>query len=104
MILKDRKKLARLMAIEEVSQRDLAQAAGYRAHSYIGRLLRGEVDGLGDEPAARIARRLQVSVEDLFLPESTSNYGQSDLSGGVGGGVTNLATRPIVPGTARTPV
>lgn len=78
MILKDRKKLQRLMVIQEVSQRKLAAAAGYRAHSYIGRLVRGEVSSVGTDAALRIAHVLRVGVEDLFLPEETSNSGRSD--------------------------
>lgn len=78
MILRDRKKLARLMVIQELSQRKLAAAAGYRAHSYIGRLLRGEESSVSTDAALRIAHTLRVGVEDLFLPDSTSNSGRQD--------------------------
>lgn len=81
MILKDRKKLQRLMVIQEVSQRQLATAAGYRAHSYVGRLVRGEVYSVGTDAALRIAHRLRVGVEDLFLPEESSNSGDNDHKG-----------------------
>jgi transcriptional regulator with XRE-family HTH domain len=76
MILRDRKKLARLMVIQEVSQRQLAEVAGYRAHSYIGRLLRGEVKTLGTDAALRIAHHLMTPVDDLFLIKVTSNSEQ----------------------------
>jgi transcriptional regulator with XRE-family HTH domain len=78
MILKDRKKLARLMVIQELSQRKLASAAGYRAHSYIGRLLRGEDHSVSTDAALRIAHALRVGVEDLFLPVETSISGRQD--------------------------
>jgi transcriptional regulator with XRE-family HTH domain len=78
MILKDRKKLQRLMVIQEFSHRRLAAVAGYKAHSYIGRLVRGEVSSVGTDAALRIAHALRVGVEDLFLPEETSNSGRQD--------------------------
>ncbi|WP_228002189.1 helix-turn-helix domain-containing protein [Nocardia australiensis] len=81
MILKDRKKLRRLMVIQEVSQRELAAAAGYNAHSYVGRLVRGQVSSVGTDAALRIAHRLRVGVEDLFLPDESSNSGDEDHKG-----------------------
>lgn len=77
MKLIDRKRLAKLMAIQEVSQRDVAAAAGWRAHSYLGRLLRGEVDTLEPEPALRIANFLGVGVDDLFMPRISSEIARS---------------------------
>lgn len=67
MVLTDRKKLARLMLIQDVTQRDLAAAAGWKSHSYLGRLLRGEVSTLEVEPAVRIATKLGVGTDDLFV-------------------------------------
>lgn len=72
MELQDRKRLARLMAIQEVSHRELARAAGWKSHSYVGRLVRGEVKTLQMEPALRIANFLRVGVDDLFLTKSSS--------------------------------
>lgn len=72
MRLTNRKRLATLMAIQGVSQRELAHAAGWSAHSYLGRLLRGEVDTLDIDPAVRIAEYLQVGVDDLFVPRSST--------------------------------
>ena len=76
MRLTNRKRLATLMAIQGVSQRELAAAAGWSAHSYLGRLLRGEVDTLDVEPAVRIAEHLQVGVDDLFVPRSSTSQGR----------------------------
>lgn len=72
MHLLDRKKLAKLMVIQGISQRELAHAAGWRSHSYLGRLLRGEVTTLEPEPALRICAALGVGVDDLFLVRSSS--------------------------------
>ncbi|NOV98170.1 helix-turn-helix domain-containing protein [Isoptericola halotolerans] len=73
MVLTDRKKLAKLMVIQDVSQRELAKAAGWKSHSYLGRLLRGEVNTLDLEPAVRIAMYLQVGTDDLFMSRSSSD-------------------------------
>ncbi len=75
MILRDRKKLARLMIVQDVSQRGLAKAAGWHSHSYLGRLLRGEERTLGTEPALRIANHLMVPVDDLFAIRVDSKPG-----------------------------
>lgn len=67
-----RKRLQKLMLIQRASQRDVAAAAGWRAHSYLGRLLRGEVDSLDTDAAVRIAHYFGVSVDDLFVTKSSS--------------------------------
>lgn len=77
MQLTDRKKLARLMIVQEVTQRELAEAAGWRSHSYLGRLLRGKVDTLEVEPAVRIAKYLGVGTDDLFVTRVSSDSRQS---------------------------
>lgn len=77
MKLIDRKRLAKLMLIQGVSQRQLATAAGYRSHAYLGRLMRGEVDTLDKGPALRIARHLGVGVDDLFLTRLSTDTAQS---------------------------
>lgn len=76
MQLEDPKKLRKLMVIQEVSQRELATAAGWKAHSYLGRLLRGEVNSLEPEPAVRIAKYLGVGVDDLFVVKVSSSAAQ----------------------------
>lgn len=67
MVLIDRRKLAKLMLIQGVTQREVAAAAGWKSHSYLGRLLRGDVTTLETEPAVRIAKFLGCPIEDLFL-------------------------------------
>lgn len=77
MQLTDRKKLAKLMVIQDVSQRELAAAAGWRSHSYLGRLLRGDVDTLDIDAAVRIAHYFGVPTDDLFVARSSSDSRQS---------------------------
>lgn len=77
MRLQDRKVLARLMVIHHLSQRQMAEAAGWRSHSYLGRLLRGEAFAVEPGAAARIAAKLGVPMGALFTagasPETESD-------------------------------
>lgn len=73
MKLHNRKGLQKLMAIQGVSARSLAKAAGWKSHSYMNRLLSGEVSTLEVEPAARIARHLGVGIDDLFMPRLSTD-------------------------------
>lgn len=77
MRLHNRKGLRKLMAIQGVSARQLARAAGWKSHSYMNRLLSGEVSTLEVEPAARIARHLGVGVDDLFMPRLSTDDAHS---------------------------
>jgi transcriptional regulator with XRE-family HTH domain len=77
MKLTDRKRLAKLMAIQGVSARGLAKAAGWKSHSYMNRLLSGEVDTLEVEPAVRIARYLGVGTDDLFVARVSTDTRQN---------------------------
>ncbi|MGV2950857.1 helix-turn-helix domain-containing protein [Glutamicibacter sp. PAEs-4] len=79
MELRDRKMLQRLMIVQEVSNRGLAKAAGWKSHSYMNRLVNGEVKTLEPEPALRIAKFLGVGVEDLFLTH-VSDFAEHDVS------------------------
>lgn len=78
MRLHDRKRLAKIMAIQGVSARKLAEAAGYKSHAYVTRLLRGEIHSLPTDRAARVALYLGVGVDDLFLIEGSSGARHSD--------------------------
>lgn len=71
------KRLRTLLVVQEVSQRRLAMAAGYRSHAYMGRILRGEVDTLEPEAALRVARFLGVGVDDLFVPRLSTDAGHN---------------------------
>jgi transcriptional regulator with XRE-family HTH domain len=77
MQMHDRVLLAKLMAIQNASQRDVAEAAGYSSHTFIGRLLKGEVTSLKPEPAVRIANFFGVPLESLFVPRVSANQGRS---------------------------
>lgn len=76
MIIRDHKKLARLLVIQEISHRQLAQALGWKSHSYVGRLCRGEVRSIDGDAALRIAHLLKVSVDDLFVIKVSNQNAQ----------------------------
>jgi transcriptional regulator with XRE-family HTH domain len=76
MRLHNLKGLRTLMVVQNVSQRRLACAAGYKSHAYMGRLLRGEADTLEPEAALRIARFLQVDTDFLFAARPSTNAEQ----------------------------
>lgn len=67
MRVKDPKKIAKLMVIQEVSRRDLAAAAGWASHSYVNRILDGTITTVTPDRAARIARFFKVGMDDLFV-------------------------------------
>lgn len=77
MKLIDRKRLAKIMAIQGVSARQLAKAAGWRSHSYMNRLISGEAVSCEPEHAVRIARHLGVGVDDLFMPRLSTDAAHS---------------------------
>lgn len=73
----DPKRILKLMAVQDVSARQLATGAGYETHTYMQRILRGEIKTVTPERAARIALFLGVGVDDLFVPRQSSDTGQS---------------------------
>ena len=72
MRLTERRKLLRLMIVEGVSGRKLAQVAGYQSHSYLQRVLRGERDGVNVDAAERIVDHFGLTLRDLFLPDMSN--------------------------------
>ena len=59
----DPKRIRKLMLIQEVSQREPAEAAGWRnGHSFATRLLSGEVRTVTPEKAARMSHFFEVGV------------------------------------------
>lgn len=77
MELRDHTLLAELMETKKISARTLAREAGWKSHTYLQRLLRGEVKTLKAEPAARIAYRLEVPFTLLFVTRASEDSGQT---------------------------
>lgn len=79
----DPKLIRKLMAIQDVSARRLAEDVGYASHSYINRILAGDIKTVTPERAARIAHRLGVGIDDLFMAKVSSDGRQIDKRRGV---------------------
>lgn len=71
----DPRKIRKLMLIQDVTQRELAKAAGWESHSYVARILGGEIKTVTPDRAARIATHLGVGMDDLFVPRLSSDGG-----------------------------
>lgn len=68
-----RRRLAKLMVIQGVSQRQLADGLGMgKSHSYIGRILKGSVHTVSPDTAALIADFFGVGMDDLFVPRTST--------------------------------
>lgn len=79
MQLIDRKRLAKLMAIQEVSPFMLARAAGWKSKTSIVRLLNGDYNAVDPERAARIAKYLGVGIDDLFMARLSTDVGHHSV-------------------------
>lgn len=76
MHLKDPHLLAALMLSKKISGRKISESAGWRSHTYLQRLLRGEVSTLRPEPAIAIAECLGVPTDVLFVTNVSRNSKQ----------------------------
>lgn len=77
MQLKNPLLLKQLMEMKGISARRLAALAGWKSHTYLSRLLHGQVSTLETDPALRIAFALDVPVDALFLTKMARNTGQN---------------------------
>lgn len=72
----DRVKFAKLALIQDASHREIAEAAGWGAHSYVGRLMRGEAKSVSPDAAVRIALFFGVPIDYLFTAKSSKKIGR----------------------------
>lgn len=72
-----RKRLQKLMVIQGVSARTLADVAGWKSHSLLGRILRGEVKSIDADRAMKIAYHLGVGMDDLFMTRASTDRARS---------------------------
>lgn len=77
MKVRDPIQISRLMVRKGVSARGLAEAAGWKSHTYMLRILDGKIKSVQPEPARKIAERLGVDVDRIFLTEVTGEGGQN---------------------------
>ena len=67
MLVKDADLLRRLMQTKEFTARQMAKQMGWKSHSYMNRILAGDVRTVTPEVAVRLAYFLQVPVDLLFV-------------------------------------
>jgi transcriptional regulator with XRE-family HTH domain len=77
MQVRDHRKLARLALIQDASHRQIAEALGWKSHTYVGRILRGEVRTMEPEAAVRMCHYFGVAVDDFFLTKSSKIPGRA---------------------------
>lgn len=75
---KDRRRLETLMAVNDISQRELSRMMGWKSHTYIGRIIRGEITSIDPETAAKIAAIFGVGMDDLFLARVSTEAAHID--------------------------
>lgn len=74
----DPKRIAKLMVIQGVSARAVARAAGWKSHTYMQRILKGDpaAKTVTPESAARIALFFGVGIDDLFVARTSTESEQ----------------------------
>lgn len=72
----DHTKIGTLLFIQKKSRRQLAAFCGFKSHTYVNRIVAGEVNNVTPETAARIARFFGVNIGDLFVPRLSTDGGR----------------------------
>ena len=81
MELTDPNHLASLMKDQGLSARKLSQLVGWKSHTFMQRLLRGEVSTLRTKSAERIAEALDVPTSELFVDRLSNVVGRNVQDG-----------------------
>lgn len=67
MLIKDAGLIRRLLESKGITARQLARDMGWASHSYMNRILSGQVRTVQPEVAVKIAYLLQVPVDLIFV-------------------------------------
>lgn len=79
MQVKDHKKFARVMLINGVTHRQVAEEAGWKSHSIVTRIAKGEITTITPDRAILIEKFLEVEPQSLFVPMVPNNSAQDAL-------------------------
>lgn len=71
-----RKRLAKLLLIQGVTHRELAEVAGWKSHGMVAHLIQGRRSGVEPASGVAIARYLGVDPSDLFVSEIPADHCQ----------------------------
>lgn len=66
-----------LMKDQKISGRQLSEAVGWNSHTYLQRILRGEIRTVTLDKAEKIAVVLGVPRDVLFTSRTSANHAQS---------------------------
>lgn len=64
-----------LMKDQNISGRQLSEMVGWNSHTYLQRILRGEIRTVTTDKAEKIAVTLGVPRDVLFVPKASSDPG-----------------------------
>lgn len=77
MQVKDGELLGRMITVKKYSQRAFATQLGWRSHTYLQRLIRGDVRSVTPDAAALISHLLEVPQDVLFETKVSTNRVQT---------------------------
>lgn len=81
MIVKDAELIRRLMASHRpapITARQMARDVGWKSHSYVNRILAGDVRTVTPDAACKIAYLLGVPVDLVFDPRASASASQNE--------------------------
>jgi transcriptional regulator with XRE-family HTH domain len=73
-----RTSLRRLLRTKGFTARALSRQMGWKSHSYLNRILAGDVRTVTPDVAVKIAYLLQVPVDLIFVPRVSGDTRQSE--------------------------
>lgn len=78
MLVNDADLLRRLLKTKGFTARQLSRQMGWKSHSYLNRVLSGDVRTVTPDVAVKIAYLLQVPVDLIFVPRVSGDTRQND--------------------------
>ena len=79
MQVKDADLLRRLLESKQMTARQLSRDMGWKSHSYLNRILSGEIRTVKPEAAVKLAYLLQVPVDLIFVPRVSGDTRRSAM-------------------------
>lgn len=70
--------LRRVIKAKRLTARQLSRAMGWKSHSYMNRILNGEVRTVTPDVAVKLAYLLEVPVDLVFAPRVSGEIRQPD--------------------------
>ncbi|WP_370291529.1 helix-turn-helix domain-containing protein [Nocardioides sp.] len=77
MLVKDADLIRRLMESKGLTARRISRDMGWSSHSYLNRVLNGQVRSVTPDAAVKLAYLLQVPVDLIFVPRVSGDTRQN---------------------------